>query len=62
MKKYNNGEFTIKNVGEEVELFGWVQKKRNLGGLIFVDLRDKSGIMQIAIRPDNKFYDLASSF
>ena len=61
MKKYNNGEFTIKNVGEEVELFGWVQKKRNLGGLIFVDLRDKSGIMQIAIRPDNKFYDLASS-
>ena len=62
MKKYNNGEFNIKNVGEEVELFGWVQKKRNLGGLLFIDLRDKSGIMQIVIRPEQEFYDLASSF
>lgn len=62
MKKYNNGEFNIKNLGEEVELFGWVQKKRNLGGLIFIDLRDKSGIIQIVIRPEQEFYDLASSF
>ena len=61
MKKFNNGEFNIKNIGEEVELFGWVQKKRNLGGLIFVDLRDKSGIMQIVVRPEQDFYDLASS-
>ncbi len=62
MKKFNNGEFNIKNVGEEVELFGWVQKKRNLGGLLFIDLRDKSGIMQIVIRPEQEFYDVASSF
>ena len=62
MKKFNNGEFSIKNLGEEVELFGWVQKKRNLGGLIFIDLRDKSGIIQIVVRPEQKFYDLASSF
>ncbi len=62
MKKFNNGEFNIKNLGEEVELFGWVQKKRNLGGLIFIDLRDKSGIIQIVVRPEQKFYDLASSF
>ena len=61
MKKYNNGEFTIKNVGEQVELFGWVQKKRNLGGLIFIDLRDKSGIMQVVVRPENKYYELSSS-
>ena len=61
MKKFNNGEFNIKNVGEEVELFGWVQKKRNLGGLIFIDLRDKSGIIQIVVRPEQDFYDLASS-
>jgi len=61
MKKYNNGEFNIKNIGEEVELYGWVQKKRNLGGLIFVDLRDKSGIIQIVVRPEQDFYDLASS-
>ena len=62
MKKYNNGEFRIKNVGEEVELYGWVQRKRNLGGLIFIDLRDKSGIIQIVVRPEQEFYDLASSF
>ena len=61
MKKYNNGEFNIKNINEEVELFGWVQKKRNLGGLIFIDLRDKSGIIQIVVRPEQDFYDLASS-
>ena len=61
MKKFNNGEFNIKNLNEEVELFGWVQKKRNLGGLIFVDLRDKSGIIQIVVRPEQDFYDLASS-
>ena len=61
MKKYNNGTFTIKNVGEKVELYGWVSKKRNLGGLIFIDLRDRSGIIQLAFRPENKYYDIAES-
>ena len=61
MKKYNNGSFTLKNLNEEVELYGWVQRKRNLGGLIFIDLRDRSGIIQLAVRPEDKFYDLASS-
>lgn len=61
MKKFDNGNFTINNVGEEVELFGWVQKKRNLGGLVFIDLRDRTGIIQVVIRPEADFYDLASS-
>ncbi len=61
MKKYNNGNFNIKNVGEEVELYGWVAKKRNLGGLIFIDLRDRSGIIQLAIRPENNNYALAET-
>ena len=61
MKKYNNGEFNIKSLGKEVELYGWVSKKRNLGGLIFIDLRDRSGIIQLALRPENKCYDLAES-
>ena len=41
------GEVTKANVGEKVTLMGWVQKNRNKGGLIFVDLRDRSGIMEI---------------
>ena len=61
MKKYNNGKFTIKNVGEKVELYGWVSKERNLGGLIFIDLRDRSGIIQLALRPENKYYEIANS-
>ena len=41
------GELSIKNAGEEVVLNGWVAKQRSLGSLIFLDLRDKSGIVQI---------------
>ena len=61
MKKYNNAEFNITDVNKEVTLYGWVQKKRNLGGLIFIDLRDRSGIIQIVVKPDNKDYETASS-
>lgn len=61
MKKYNNAEFRIENVGQTVELYGWVQKKRDLGGLVFIDLRDRSGIIQLIVRPENKFYDIATS-
>ncbi len=41
------GEVTESYIGQEVTLMGWVQKRRNLGGMIFVDLRDRSGLMQI---------------
>ena len=40
-------EVSNKNVGESVTVMGWVQKSRNKGGIIFVDLRDRSGIMQL---------------
>ena len=52
MKKNNNTDFNIKNLEEIVELYGWVSKKRNLGGLIFIDLRDRSGIIQLVVRPE----------
>ena len=41
------GELRISDVDREVVLNGWVAKRRNLGGLIFVDLRDKTGIVQV---------------
>jgi len=57
MEKYKY--YNIKNVGETVTLNGWVSKVRNLGGLIFIDLRNRTGIMQVVVRPENKYYDVA---
>ena len=51
------GELTIKNVGEKVELAGWIQKVRNLGGMIFIDLRDEFGITQIVVN-DERLQDM----
>jgi len=42
------------NVGENVTLMGWVHRRRDLGGLIFIDLRDVSGKVQIVFHPENK--------
>lgn len=46
------GNIRISNIDEEVVLMGWVQKRRDLGGLIFTDLRDRSGIVQIIFDKD----------
>ncbi len=43
------GVFTLNNCGENVVCMGWVQKRRNLGSLLFVDLRDRTGIVQVVL-------------
>ena len=46
-------EVSNANIGETVTVMGWVQKRRNLGSLIFIDLRDRSGILQVVFNEEN---------
>lgn len=48
----NCGELNINNKDENVELSGWIQKIRDLGGMIFIDLRDEFGITQVIINDE----------
>ena len=66
MNKYrthNCGELNEENLGQEVKLSGWVQKIRNLGGMVFIDLRDQYGITQIVVSNEemqNKVKEITS--
>lgn len=53
-RTHMNGRVTESLIGQEVQLKGWVQKRRDLGGLIFIDLRDRTGIVQVVVRPENE--------
>ncbi len=57
------GDFRISDVGKEVTVFGWVQRQRDLGQLIFIDLRDRTGIVQLAFSDttDKEIFDKAAS-
>ena len=58
------GELSVSNIGETVTLMGWVQKSRNKGGVVFVDVRDRSGVIQIVFeegRTDKALLEKAAS-
>ena len=52
------GEISAKDIGKEVRVAGWVEQKRNLGGLVFITLRDETGIVQLISEDIDKFKDL----
>lgn len=47
------GELNLENKEQEVELAGWIQKIRDLGGMVFIDLRDEFGITQIVVQEED---------
>ena len=54
MKNYHCNEITEKILNQEIKLSGWVSKRRDHGGIIFVDLRDYTGIVQLVFNPEDK--------
>ena len=56
-----NTEVNLSNVGQEVYLIGWVHKKRDLGSLTFIDLRDRSGIIQLVLNNETKKFPVVKN-
>lgn len=52
-RSHHCGELRLSDVGKEVDILGWVAKRRNLGSLLFIDLRDRWGIVQVTIKTDD---------
>ncbi|NLH39050.1 MAG: aspartate--tRNA ligase [Elusimicrobia bacterium] len=61
MRTHTCGELSDKNVGEKVTLCGWLDSKRNHGGVLFLILRDLYGITQVVVEPKNNFFSVAEN-
>ena len=61
MKKIMNTDLSIKNLGEEVTLYAWINKVRDQGFITFIDLRDRSGIIQVSIKENNPCLDIVKT-
>ena len=53
------GHLRASEQGQEVCLYGWVNRRRDLGGLIFLDLRDREGLIQVVVEPDSAAFSVA---
>lgn len=60
LRSHTCGELNKNLIGSNVTLMGWVHAKRNLGGILFLDLRDHRGITQVVISPESEFFAQAS--
>ena len=61
-RTHRNAELNKNNVGEKVVLVGWVSKRRNLGSILFIDLRDRSGIIQVMVKEPDKIPDVRNEY
>ncbi|MDB1086356.1 aspartate--tRNA ligase [Streptomyces sp. ACA25] len=60
-RSHTCGELRSADIGEDVRLSGWLHNRRNLGGILFIDLRDHYGIVQLVVRPDTAVNERLSS-
>lgn len=61
-RTHENGSLSLKNVSEDIVILGWVSRKRHLGSLLFLDLRDRSGIVQVIVEDPSQVPDIRNEY